>query len=132
MTLELLKTFVLMILEKFLYNGSVIFLLSNQKPHNVKLKFFVFAAVLNLFISCKKNDTPNPNPDPQQPVVTAEMIKDSTLIYSRDIYLWYSQIPASFNARSYAGPNEIMTAIRSYSNEPGFSQPVDRWSFAVK
>ena len=25
-----------------------------------------------------------------------------------------------------------MTAIRSYSNEPGFSQPVDRWSFAVK
>jgi len=96
----------------------------------VKLKLFGFAALVSILISCKKNDTPNP--DPQQPVVTAEMIKDSTLIYSRDIYLWDSQIPASFNARSYAGPNEIMTAIRSYSNEPGFSQPVDRWSFAIK
>jgi carboxyl-terminal processing protease len=25
-----------------------------------------------------------------------------------------------------------MTAIRQYSNEPGFSKPVDRWSFAMK
>jgi len=25
-----------------------------------------------------------------------------------------------------------MTAIRSYSKEPGFSQPVDRWSFGIK
>jgi len=100
----------------------------------VKLLLLGLAVVVSVLISCKKHDVPNPTPSPNTPQtgITADMIKDSTLIYSRDIYLWYSQIPSSFNARSYAGPNEIMTAIRSYSNEPGFSQPVDRWSFAVK
>jgi len=98
----------------------------------VKIKFLAFIAVSGIFISCKKNDTPDPNPNSQPPVLTAEMIKDSTLIYSKNLYLWYSQIPASFNARAYAAPGEIMTAIRNYSNEQGFNQPVDRWSFAIK
>ena len=99
----------------------------------VKLRLLSIVAGLCVFVSCKKNDIQdNPNPDPQPGTLTTEMIKDSTLFYSRDIYLWHSQIPASFNAQTYADPDKIMTAIRSYSNEPGFSQPVDRWSFAVK
>ncbi len=60
-----------------------------------------------------------------------DKLKDSALIYSKDIFLWYNQIPSSMNAQSYSDPAKIMTAIRQYSNEPGFSQPVDRWSFAV-
>src|SRR5207237_6073111 len=48
------------------------------------------------------------------------------------VYLWYNQIPTSFNARTYSDPNSIMTAIRQYSNEPGFNAPVDRWSFGMK
>ncbi len=61
-----------------------------------------------------------------------DAVKDTTIAYAHDIYLWYNQIPASFNPRQYADPNAIMEAIRQYSQEPGFSQPVDRWSFAVK
>ena len=70
----------------------------------------------------------------QPPPVTppVDKLKDSTVFYSRDIYLWYAQIPASFNGQTYADPDKIMTAIRSYSIEPGFTQPVDRWSFGIK
>ncbi|HVZ56612.1 MAG TPA: S41 family peptidase, partial [Chitinophagaceae bacterium] len=47
-------------------------------------------------------------------------------------YLWYSQIPNTFNPRVYANPDSVMRAIRAYSNEPGFAKPVDRWSFGIK
>ena len=94
----------------------------------VKAILITAVAGLCILISCKKNDNSNPQP----PATGGDKVKDSAVSYSRDIYLWYSQIPASFNGQSYADPNEIMTAIRSYSMEPGFSQPVDRWSFGVK
>ena len=86
---------------------------------------------MSIIASCKKSDVQNNNPQPP-PVITVDKVKDSVLLYSRDIYLWYSQIPSSFNAQSYADPDKIMTAIRAYSNEPGFSQRVDKWSFAYK
>lgn len=93
-------------------------------------------AGLVLFQACKKKDlTDNINPSPTPPSSgnsSASAIKDSTLSYSKDIYLWYSQIPGTFNAQSYADPNAIMEAIRQYSNEPGFSAPVDKWSFGMK
>ncbi|MFD2919499.1 S41 family peptidase [Terrimonas rubra] len=73
--------------------------------------------------ACKKNKDSNTS--------ESDKIKDTTIAYARDIYLWYDKIPASFNARNYSSPDAIMKAIRAYSNEPGFSTPVDRWSFAV-
>ena len=93
-----------------------------------------FLVSLALFQSCKKNDVSsslNPAPTPSGGS-SANAIKDSTLSYSKDIYLWYSQIPSTFNAQSYADPDGIMTAIRQYSIEPGFSTPVDKWSFGMK
>jgi len=66
------------------------------------------------------------------PGTLSDKLKDTTLLFSKDIYLWYEQIPPGFNARSYNDPAGIMTSIRLYSNEPGFAGPVDRWSFAVK
>jgi carboxyl-terminal processing protease len=90
---------------------------------------------LVLLQACKKNDVSNSlNPTPTPPVggSSANSIKDTTLSYAKDIYLWYTQIPTSFNAQTYADPNKIMEAIRQYSNEPGFSTPVDKWSFAMK
>ena len=94
----------------------------------MKSRLFIAAACLAFFISCKKEKSNAPPP----PTGTIDKVKDSAVLYSRDIYLWYSQIPASFNGQTYADPNAIMTAIRAYSTEPGFSQPVDRWSFGVK
>lgn len=88
----------------------------------------VLASIV-LVSSCKKEDTVAS--DLQQAAV-ADKIKDTVLLYSRDIYLWSSQIPSSFNPRTYENPDKVMTAIRTYSHEPGFTQPVDRWSFAIK
>lgn len=89
---------------------------------------------LALFQACKKNDAtgslvPTPTPGGGS---SANAIKDTTLNYSKDLYLWYGQIPSTFNAQTYSDPNTIMEAIRKYSNEPGFSTPVDKWSFAMK
>ncbi len=103
----------------------------------VKLKSFLFSSLTAfvVFSSCKKNkdvEAPTTPTDTVATVTAADKIKDTTLAYARDIYLWYDQIPASFNARSYADPDKIMMAIRQYSIEPGFSEPVDKWSFAVK
>jgi len=93
-------------------------------------------ALAALFTACKKEEslTPtnlNPTPTPTDNTTAADKLKDSALLYTKDIYLWYDKIPASFNARTHADPSAIMTAIRQYSIEPGFSTPVDRWSFAV-
>ena len=83
------------------------------------------------FSSCKKNDIQNLTTQTPQPTLD-DKLKDSVVLYTQDIYLWYSQIPASFNGRSYADPDKIMNAIRNYSIDPGYSTPVDKWSFAIK
>jgi len=80
-----------------------------------------------IFSSCRKNDTGGNNGTTDE-----NILKDSILAISRDVYLWNTQIPSDFSARSYDGPSEIMEAIRKYSNEPGFSDPVDHYSFAMK
>jgi C-terminal processing protease CtpA/Prc len=100
-------------------------------------RIFLPALLLVLFFSaCKKEEslqTNNLNPTPPaDPTTTADQLKDSTLLYTKDIYLWSDKIPATFNARSYADPSAIMTAIRQYAIEPGFTSSVDRWSFAMK
>jgi carboxyl-terminal processing protease len=86
-------------------------------------------AAISLFFACKKKDQIDVSGSSSEERLN--QVKDSVLEYSRDLYLWYRQIPTAFNARSYAGPQEVMTALRQYSTEPGFSQPVDRWSFAI-
>jgi C-terminal processing protease CtpA/Prc len=100
-------------------------------------KSFLPALLLVLFFSaCKKEESLQPNNlTPTTPTATTspeDKLKDSTLLYTKDIYLWSDKIPATFNARSYADPAAIMTAIRQYATEPGFTSSVDRWSFAMK
>ena len=91
----------------------------------------VSLAILVSLQACKKNDLSN-DLNPSAPGASANAIKDTTISHSKDIYLWYNQIPASFNGQTYSDPNTIMEAVREYSNEPGFSTPVDKWSFAMK
>ncbi|MBA2562810.1 MAG: hypothetical protein H0V14_07830, partial [Chitinophagaceae bacterium] len=88
---------------------------------------FAFGLSILIFTGCKKNDvTDNVTTDP----VVTDKLKDSVVLYSREIYLWYDQIPGSFDAKKYADPNAILEAIRPYSVEPAFAKPVDRFSFA--
>jgi C-terminal processing protease CtpA/Prc len=84
-------------------------------------------AVVILLSACKKDSGGSGNNPPPR-----DKIKDSVLLYAKDIYLWYNQIPSTFDPQAYADPDKIMQAIRKYSTESGFSQPVDRWSFGMK
>ena len=95
-----------------------------MKLKNIALLFF--SACMFLFYGCKKENNNSGN-------TTAEdKIKDSAWSYAKDLYLWNINLPSDFNARTYADPDAIMKALRPYSTEPGFSDPVDRWSFAIK
>ncbi|MBL7697344.1 MAG: hypothetical protein JNK79_04280 [Chitinophagaceae bacterium] len=91
----------------------------------MKLRNFYWLLVgLIIFTSCRKDSLkgrPTPGDD----------LKDSAVAIARDIYLWNDQIPSDFDAQQYNSPVEIMEAIRQFSNEPGFPDPVDHYSFAM-
>src|SRR5215216_2633384 len=82
--------------------------------------------MLSMITSCKKNN------DVVTPTPVEDKLKDTVVLDSKDVYLWYNQIPSTFSGGSYDDPKAIMEAIRQYSVETGFTGPVDRWSFAVK
>src|SRR6478752_2102495 len=86
--------------------------------------------------SCKKSiddgsTTPPPPVDSTANPTPEDLVKDTVLLIARDVYLWNTQIPSDFDARSYADPKAEMIAIRQYSHETGFADPVDRFSFAI-
>lgn len=116
---------------------AYILLLFSQNFIDMKVKLSALSLIVPVFfLACKKDNsdvmvTPAAT-TPIDSINTDNLLKDSVLLNSRDVYLWNTQIPASFNPRTYADPNEIMEAIRTYSIEPGFTQPVDRYSFAIK
>ena len=93
-------------------------------------------AGLGFFSACKKDIQEQPaevTSPANVPLAAADpRLKDSALLYARDLYLWHSQIPATFNAQAYDDANKVLEAIRAYSIEPGFTAPVDKWSFAYK
>jgi len=95
----------------------------------VQFVFLIF--FMGIFISCKKNKDNQGTTPPTDSTTLAAKARDSALIDAKDFYLWYNDIPSTFNAQSYADPGAIMTAIRTYSNEPGYTSPVDKWSFGV-
>jgi C-terminal processing protease CtpA/Prc len=110
---------------------------------NLSLKslFLVLGSAMLTVSACRKNkDILNKMTDPVIPTDSAALgsimadsvLKDSILYYTRDVYLWAKNIPADFKPRSFAGPEELMEGTRTYSIEPGFGSPVDRWSFAMK
>lgn len=79
--------------------------------------------VLLLLGSCRKDNVSNG---------ASRAIMDTSWAYTQEVYLWYKSLPSNLNVGSYEDPNALMQAIRKYSVEPGFSDPVDRWSFALK
>ena len=100
-----------------------------------RVALVLLMAASGVLAACKKessfNESVTPASDTAQSV-SADILKDSSVLYAKDLYLWYKSIPANFSAGSFADPNAIMEGIRQYSQEPGFSDPVDKWSFAMK
>lgn len=89
-----------------------------------RIALFLVTCILLVNAGCRKNNTNEPT--------TSSAVMDTAWSYTKELYLWYKSLPANLNLRSYDDPNELMQAIRKYSIEPGFSDPVDRWSFALK
>ncbi len=98
------------------------------------MKRIILFSLLAAYVlgSCKKESSNTPPPVTPPVVSEADKVKDTALEIARDIYLWYNQIPTTYNPRTFADPDALMKAIRNYSVEPGFTDPVDRWSFAIK
>ena len=94
-------------------------------------------AIFLIFLSCKKNvegvmsPLTSPTTSGTGTVPTTAQLKDSAVAISRNIYLWNQSIPTSFTGNGYADYPSIMTSLRNFSLEPGFAQPVDKWSFAI-
>ncbi len=95
---------------------------------NCKKSTLYFVCFVTLLAAACKKD----NNSGGSSTTTDDLVKDTVWNYTQDIYLWYKTLPRSFNPRSYSDPNAIMEAIRAYSIEPGFTDPVDRWSFGIK
>lgn len=92
-----------------------------------KSVFLLLCVSLFSFYGCKKDNNGGSGSS-----AADDLAKDSAWLYAKELYLWYKTLPSTFNARSYSDPNAIMEAIRKYSIEPGFTDPVDRWSFGMK
>ena len=93
----------------------------NNISKKILYSFAVLLFMSFLLGSCKKDGGSSSD----------NLAKDSAWLYAQELYLWSQNLPSGFNARSYSDPNAVMQAIRPYSTEPGFTGPVDRWSFAV-
>src|ERR1700712_2955383 len=96
-----------------------------------QLHLYAIIILIGIFASCKKNKDTATNPPPSDSLTRVAQVRDSVLVISKDFYLWYNQIPSTFSPQSYVDPNSEMIGIRSYSMEPGFPNPVDKWSFGV-
>lgn len=89
----------------------------------IKNLVFTGCCILTLAVaSCEKGKTDNAD---------RAAINLAWAITQED-YLWYKNLPVDLNTNAYNDPNALMESIRKYSIEPGFTDPVDRWSFAIK
>ena len=93
------------------------------------------------FTACKKDNRDLMAETPaQSPVAAPAAPAGSSLVQlnlvafqkSQDYYLWNTQLPPALNLTGFSDPAAVMTGLRQYSAEPGFTGPVDRWSFAMK
>lgn len=96
----------------------------------------IACSIIFFLASCKKSDVAPavslaPPVDTAKPVSIANLNQTAFNI-SKDYYLWNNLLPATYNASTFADPDAVMTDIRQYSRESGFTGPVDRWSFAMK
>ncbi len=109
-----------------------------------KYSALFFLSFSLLIASCKKgNDLMvNSSAAPASPVSPAApgaptgtgmaQLNQAAFQKTQNYYLWNNQLPATLNFGSYPDPVAIMTGIRQYSTEAGFTGPADRWSFAMK
>ncbi len=70
--------------------------------------FFIGLSV----VSCRKHHD----------VVSSEVKNDTAANSARDIYLWYNNIPSTFDAHSFTDPNGVMQAYGPLVKSPVFNR----------
>ncbi len=98
----------------------------------IALSFFLFSCKKDIKQDIASNIAPTPAPPNPVGGVNPAQLNDVAFQKTQDYYLWNNQLPATLNTSGYADPTGVMIAIRQYSIEPGFTAPVDKWSFAMK
>ena len=89
--------------------------------------FTLFVVTLIGFSSCKKSD------DTATTFTAKADLRDSVYVYSQEIYLWSTNLPAAsiFKPLSYPSADSIMKKVRTYSPFVN-GKYQDRWSFTVE
>lgn len=80
-----------------------------MKPGTLWIALIAMAAIA----SCKKEKNSSVMTPPTDSTrIPDDKIKDTAISFSRDIYLWNTQIPDTFKTQDYSDPNAIMVGIR--------------------
>lgn len=100
-------------------------------------KILLFAGVLLvLFTACKKSKVnPDDSVDPSVPTngSALDKIKDSIILYAREDYYWYDQLPTytAFNPRAITGSTDLdalqteVNKLSQYAINPATSKPYE-------
>ncbi|WP_462266024.1 S41 family peptidase [Mucilaginibacter sp.] len=97
-----------------------------------KYLYFSLIAFMAVLSACKKDK----HTDPVEPTVTgstADLIKDSIYLYTKESYYWFDQLPTyeSFNPRSYtstsdeAAYSKELTALATIAINPATGKPYE-------
>lgn len=92
----------------------------------------VMALAAGLLTACKKEVDEQATGTIPVTGTAADKIRDSAVLYTKDLYLWADKIPSTFTGSAYSRLDSLMIGIRQFSLETGYVAPVDKWNFAMK
>jgi len=94
-------------------------------------KFLYLLAAMTLTLSgCSSSSGGDGGPQAGTAACTNDAQKQFVLDAMRDIYFWYTALPANVDLSQFATPEELLTALISFSPiNPLTNEPIDRFSF---
>ena len=94
-------------------------------------KFLYLLAAMTLTLSgCSSSSGGDGGPQAGTATCTNDAQKQFVLDAMRDVYFWYTALPANVDLSQFATPEEFLTALISFSPiNPLTNEPIDRFSF---
>lgn len=94
-------------------------------------KFLYLLAAMTLTLSgCSSSSGGDGGPQAGTAACTNDAQKQFVLDAMRDVYFWYTALPANVDLSQFATPEELLTALISFSPiNPLTNEPIDRFSF---
>ena len=94
-------------------------------------KFLYLLAAMTLTLSgCSSSSGGDGGPQAGTATCTNDAQKQFVLDAMRDVYFWYTALPANVDLSQFATPEELLTALISFSPiNPLTNEPIDRFSF---